>query len=52
MSKAKPIDSFDACEDYFILVIEVHVVAAGIKLLEMQDLSDAASKRYAGHVLK
>ena len=33
-------DSFDACENFFILVIESHVVAAAMKLLGMQVLSD------------
>jgi len=45
--KSKPIDSFDACEDFFVLVIEAHVVAAGMKLLDMQDLNDTPSKQYA-----
>ena len=40
-------DSFDACEDFFVLVIEAHVVAAAMKLLGMQVLSDTPSKQYA-----
>ena len=45
--KSKPINSFDACEDFFVLVIEAHVVAAAMKLLGMQALSDIPSKQYA-----
>ena len=43
----KPIDSFDACEDFFVLVIEAHIVAATMKLLEMETLNDTPSKQYA-----
>jgi len=38
--KSKPIDSFDASEDFFVVVIEAHVVAAAMKLLGMQALGD------------
>ena len=37
-------DSFDACEDFFVLVIEAYVVAVAMKLLGMQVLSDTPSK--------
>lgn len=43
----KPIESFDASEDFFILVIEAHIVAATMKLLEMETLNDTPSKQYA-----
>jgi len=47
MLKGKAIDSFDACEDFFVLVVEAHVVAAAMKLLDMETLSDTPSKQYA-----
>jgi len=45
--KEKPIDSFDACEDFFVLVTEAHIVAATMKLLQMETLNDTPSKQYA-----
>ena len=44
--KGKPIDSFDTCEDYFVVVIEAHIVAAAMKLLKMPSLSDVPSTEF------
>lgn len=41
--KGKPIDSFDPCEDFLILVIKAHIVAAAMKLLKMTSLHDVPS---------
>jgi len=40
--KGKPIDSFEACEDFFVLVVEAHVVAAAMKLLDMEALPQSS----------
>lgn len=45
--KGKPIDSFDPCEDFFVLVVEAHLVAAAMKLLQLQDVSDVPTKEFA-----
>lgn len=44
--KGKPIDCFDSCEDFFVLIVEAHIVAAAMKLLEMTTLSDVPSTKY------
>ena len=41
--KKKPIDSFDPCEDCFVLVTKAHVVAAAMELLKMTSLHDVPS---------
>ena len=41
--KKKPIDSFDACEDYFALVTEALITSAAMKLLGMSSLNDTPS---------
>lgn len=42
----KPIDCFDPCEDFFALIVEAHIVAAAMKLLEMTTLNDVPSTKY------
>ena len=45
--KGKPIDSFDPCEDFFLVVIEAHIVAAAMKMLKMASVNDTPSKEFA-----
>lgn len=47
--KNKPIDSFDACEDFFVVVMEAHIVAATMKLLKMKSLTDVPSMEFVPH---
>ncbi len=42
-----PIDSFDACEDFFVLIVESHIVVAAMRMLEMNSTSDIPSAKYA-----
>lgn len=44
--KAKPIDCFDPCKDFFVTIVEDHIVTAAMKLLEMATLSDVPSSKY------
>ena len=44
--KGKPIDCFDPCEDFFVLIVEAHIVIAAMKLREMATLSDVPSTKY------
>ena len=44
--KGKPIDCFDPCEDFFVLIVEAHIVTAAMKLLEMATLSNVPSTKY------
>lgn len=45
--KGKPIDSFDPCEDFFVVVIKAHIVAAAMKLLNMSSMGDVPSVNFA-----
>jgi len=43
------IDNFDACEDFFTVVVEAHIIIAVMHLLGMKAISDYPS---AQHMLK
>ena len=45
--KGKPIDSFNPCEDFFLVIIEAHSVDAAMKMLKMASVSDTPSKEFA-----
>ena len=45
--KGKPIDSFNPCEDFFVVVIKAHIVAAAMKLLNMSSMGDVPSVNFA-----
>ena len=47
--KGKPIDCFDPCEDFFVLIVEAYIVAVAMKLLKLHNLSDVPSEEYATH---
>ena len=35
----KPLDDFNACDDFFVLVVKCHVIAAAMKMLNMSQTS-------------
>lgn len=39
-----PKDSFTPCEDFFLLVVEAHIVAAALKVFEIPTVKDNPSK--------
>ena len=43
----KPLDRFDACEDFFLLVVECHIIVAAMTMLEMKSLDDVPNAHYA-----
>jgi len=45
--KGKPLDSFDPCENIFLVVIEAHIVAAAMKKLKMTTVYDTPSEEFA-----
>ena len=45
--KGKPIDSFNPCEDFFLVVIEAHILAAAMKMLKMSSVHDTPSAEFA-----
>jgi len=45
--KRKPINSFDPCEDFFLVAIEAHIVAAAMKMLKMASVHDIPSEEFA-----
>ena len=38
--KSEPKDDFNACEDYFTLVVVCHILCAALEILNMNDLND------------
>ena len=46
---SKPIDRFDACDDFFYLVIEALVLHACMENFEMQGLDGVPCEQYAPH---
>ena len=46
---SKPIDRFDACDDFFCLVIEALVLHACMEKFEMQGLDGVPCEQYAPH---
>ncbi|SMN01458.1 hypothetical protein SPONL_2037 [uncultured Candidatus Thioglobus sp.] len=42
----KPIDRFDACEDFLILVVECHIIAATMKMLGMSSVHGIPISQY------
>ena len=44
--KGKPIDCFDANKNFFVLIIEAHIIMATMTLLEMTTMSNVASTQY------
>ena len=43
----KPLDRFDACEDFLVMVVECHISAAAMTMLDMKSLDDVPSLQYA-----
>lgn len=43
----KPLDSFDASEDFFVLVVECHYGSSCLTMLGMKSISDTPSVKYA-----
>ena len=41
-----PIDSFDACEEFFVLVVESHIVTAALTMMGMTSVTDIPSKKF------
>ena len=41
-----PKSSFTACEDFFLLVVEAHIVSAVLKCFEMSSIDDTPSKSF------
>ena len=44
--KGKPIDCFDPSEDFFVLIVEAHIIVAAMTLLEMTTMGDVPSTQY------
>jgi hypothetical protein len=42
----KPLDNFNACDDFFVLVVKCHILTAAMKMLEMDDVTSIPSKKY------
>ena len=45
--KRKPIDSFDPCEDFFLVAIEAHIVVAAMKMLKLTSVHGTPSIEFA-----
>ena len=43
----KPLDRFDTCEDFLVMVVECHISAAAMTMLDMKSLDDVPSLQYA-----
>lgn len=43
----KPLDSFDACEEFLILVVHCHIIVAAMTMLGMTSLGDTPKAEYA-----
>ena len=41
-----PSDNFTACEDFFILVVEAHIIAAAMEAFGMKSAEDSLDKKY------
>ena len=42
----KPLDNFNACDDFFVLVVKCHILTAAMEMLEMEDVNSVPSKIY------
>ena len=43
----KPLDSFNTCEDFFVLVVEGRIIVAILTMVEMKLLDNIPSAQYA-----
>ena len=50
--KRKPIDSFDPCEDFFLVAIEAHIVVAAMKMLKLTSVHGTPSIEFAPQGMK
>ncbi len=39
----QPLDNFNACDDFFVLVVKSHILAAAMEMLGMVDLNEIPS---------
>ena len=42
----KPLDNFNACDDFFVLVVKAHIISAAMEMLEMPDVTSIPSAKY------
>ncbi len=39
----RPLDNFNACDDFFVLVVHAHILAAAMKMLGISDVNEIPS---------